>query len=188
MNELKGKRIAIVATNGFELAELMEPKKALEAEGADVDVISQQKGEILSWNKNDWGDSVLVEKTLDEVVPQDYDALVLPGGVINADHLRTDKKAVEFVRQHLEANKPVAAICHAAWTLIETGMVRGHTLTSWPSLRTDLVNAGAEWVDQEVVLDQCWITSRKPEDLPAFNKVMLEIFSASVPEKLNRAQ
>src|SRR5690349_14137365 len=137
MHKLKGKRIAIVATNGFELSELIEPKKALEEAGAEVDVISQKKGEITSWNKGDWSDSVLVAKTLDDANVKDYDGVLLPGGVINADYIRTDKKAVKFVKQMLEAGKPMAAICHGAWTLVETGLVDGHKMTSWPSLKTD---------------------------------------------------
>lgn len=176
MTKLNGKKIAIVATNGFELSELMEPKKALEEAGAIVEVISQEKGEIIGWHHKDWSDSVFIEKTFDDAVTTDYDGIFLPGGVLNADSLRMDKKAVEFVRQMILSGKPMAAICHGAWTLIETGLVKGRRMTSWPSLKTDLENAGAKWVDEEVVTDKGWVTSRKPEDIPAFNKKMIEEF------------
>jgi protease I len=171
---LKGKRVAILATDGFEQVELTEPKKALEQAGAVAEVVSPKAGEIRGWKSKDWGDSVKVDKTLANVNPGDYDALVLPGGVANPDSLRMDEKAVRFVRDFAQSGKPVAAICHGPWTLIEAGVVKGHTLTSWPSLKTDLKNAGANWVDKEVVLDGNFITSRKPDDLPAFNKKVIE--------------
>jgi protease I len=171
---LKGKRVAILATDGFEQVELTEPKKALEQAGAVAEVVSPKAGEIRGWKSKDWGDSVKVDKTLANVNPGDYDALVLPGGVANPDNLRMDEKAVRFVRDFAQSGKPVAAICHGPWTLIEAGVVKGHTLTSWPSLKTDLKNAGANWVDKEVVLDGNFITSRKPDDLPAFNKKVIE--------------
>lgn len=171
---LKGKRVAILATDGFEQVELTEPQKALEEAGAVTEVISPKSGEIRGWKFKDWGDRVKVDKTLANAKPGDYDALVLPGGVANPDHLRTDEKAVQFVKQFAQSGKPVAAICHGSWTLIEAGVVKGHTLTSWPSLKTDLKNAGANWVDKEVVMDGNFITSRKPDDIPAFNKKVIE--------------
>ncbi len=171
---LKGKRVAILATDGFEQVELTEPKKALEQAGAVTEVIAPKSGEIKGWKSKEWGDSVKVDKTLANAKPGDYDALVLPGGVANPDHLRMDEKAVSFVKDFAQSGKPVAAICHGPWTLIEAGVVKGHTLTSWPSLKTDLKNAGANWVDKEVVLDGNFITSRKPDDLPAFNKKVIE--------------
>ncbi|HVW78632.1 MAG TPA: type 1 glutamine amidotransferase domain-containing protein [Alloacidobacterium sp.] len=171
---LKGKRVAILATDGFEQVELTEPKKALEEAGATTEVIAPKSGEIRGWKFTDWGDSVKVDKTLSNAKPNDYDLLVLPGGVANPDHLRMDEKAVSFVKQFAQSGKPVAAICHGPWTLIEAGVVKGHTMTSWPSLKTDLKNAGANWVDKEVVKDGNFITSRKPDDLPAFNKKVIE--------------
>ncbi len=171
---LKGKRVAILATDGFEQVELTEPKKALEQAGAVTEVISPKSGEIRGWKFKDWGDSIKVDKTLANAKPEDYDALVLPGGVANPDSLRMDEKAVRFVKDFAQTGRPLAAICHGPWTLIEAGVVKGHTLTSWPSLKTDLKNAGANWVDKEVVLDGNFITSRKPDDLPAFNKKVIE--------------
>ena len=171
---LKGKRVAILATDGFEQVELTEPKKALEQAGAITEVISPKSGEIRGWKSKDWGDSVKVDKTLTNANPSDYDALVLPGGVANPDNLRMDEKAVRFVKDFAQSGKPVAAICHGPWTLVEAGVVKGHTLTSWPSLKTDLKNAGANWVDKDVVMDGNFITSRKPDDLPAFNKKVIE--------------
>jgi len=173
---LEGKKIAILAMDGFEESELLEPLKALENAQAEVDVISLKSGTIKSWKDNDWGQSVKVHATLKQISPDDYDGLVLPGGVINADKLRMESAAVDFVREFAKSGKPIAAICHAAWTLIETGCVSGHEMTSWPSLKTDLVNAGATWVDKEVVADNGWVTSRKPADLPAFNRKMIEEF------------
>lgn len=173
-SNLHGKKVAILATDGFEQAELMEPRKALEEAGAKTEVIAPKDGEIKGWNSKDWGESVKVDKTLDGAKPQDYDALVLPGGVMNPDRLRMDPMAVDFVRKFVETGKPVAAICHGPWTLIEAGVVRGKTLTSWPSLKTDLQNAGAKWVDQEVCTDGQFITSRKPDDIPAFSRATIE--------------
>lgn len=180
MSQLIGKSVAIIAVDGFEKSELFEPKRALENAGAIVDVVSVKKGEIRSWSKNDWGARISVDRIIDEATPDQYDALMLPGGVINSDALRKNKSVVDFVRNFASSGKPIAAICHAAWTLIETGYVKGHTMTSWPSLKTDLENAGAHWVDEEVVVDNGWVTSRKPEDLPAFNKKMIEEFSEGI--------
>lgn len=172
--QLSGKRVAILATDGFEQVELTEPKSNLESAGAEVDVLSIKDGEIKGWDKTDWGEKVKVDKLVASAKTSDYDALVLPGGQINPDKLRTDKEAVAFVKRFVESGKPVAAICHGPWTLIEAGVVRGKTMTSWPSVHTDLKNAGANWVDQEVVTDGNIITSRKPEDIPAFSRTLVE--------------
>ena len=178
---LAGKRVAILATEGFEEVELTKPKKALEDAGARVDVVAPDKGikggEIRAWDMTDWGKKVDVDVKLSEANAADYDALQLPGGAMNPDHLRTEPTAVAFVKSFFNAGKPVAAICHAPWTLIEAGVVNGRTMTSWPSLKTDLKNAGAKWVDREVVVDGCLVTSRKPDDLPAFNEQMIEAFA-----------
>lgn len=174
---LNGKKVAIVSADGFEQSELFEPKKALEDAGAKVHVISMKDGKIKGWDKTDWGKSIDVDATFDDASPDEFDALMLPGGVINPDKLRMNAKAVRFVQAFVDAGKPIAAICHGPQTLIETGIVQGRTMTSWPSLKTDLINAGAEWVDQEVVADQGLVTSRKPDDIPAFNKKMIEEFA-----------
>jgi len=174
---LKGKRVAILATDGFEQAELLEPQRALKDAGATVLVISPKDGKIKGWNHTDWGQEVPVDVSLKSAKGEDFDALVLPGGVMNPDHLRMDKKAVEFVRQFTDTEKPVAAICHGPWTLIEAGAVRGKTITSWRSLQTDLKNAGANWVDKEVVRDGQIVTSRKPDDIPAFNREMIKMIA-----------
>jgi protease I len=180
---LKGRRVAILATDGFEQSELLEPKKALEAAGAQVDVVSPQKGSIKGWNHKDWGKSVDVDIMLSEADADDYAALMLPGGVINPDRLRIDQDAVQFVQKFVDARKPIAAICHGPQVLIETGIVKGRQVTSWPSLKTDLINAGAHWVDNEVVTDQGLVTSRKPDDIPAFNKKMIEEFAEGVHDR-----
>ncbi len=161
-------KIAIVATNGFEQSELGEPKRLLEAAGARVDVIAPEGGTITGWKHNNWGDQVKVDKTIDLAKAGDYDALVIPGGVINPDKLRLDRRAVNFIRQFAGQHKPIAAICHGPQMLIEADLVRDREVTSWPSLQTDLKNAGAQWHDQEVVRDGTLITSRKPEDIPVF--------------------
>jgi protease I len=171
---LKGKRIAILATNGFEQSELLEPKKNLEDAGATVRVLSLKEGEIKGWNHTDWGKSVKVDGLVKDAKPDQFDALVLPGGQMNPDVLRMDSSAVTFVRTFAESGKPVAAICHAPWLLIEADVVRGKTITSWPSVHTDLKNAGAHWVDEPVVVDGNLITSRKPEDIPAFSQAIVE--------------
>ncbi len=172
--DLHGKNVAILATDGFEQVELTDPKKNLEDAGAKVDVVSIKAGEIKGWDKTDWGKSVKVDKTLETAKPADYDILVLPGGQINPDKLRIDEKAVAFVKEFAQSGKVVAAICHGPWTLIEAGVVKGKTMTSWPSVKTDLKNAGANWVDKEVVEDGNFITSRKPEDIPAFSRKIIE--------------
>jgi protease I len=181
-SNLKGKKIAILATDGFEQSELMQPRKSLEEAGAHTEVISPKSGKITGWNHTDWGEDVKVDKTLENANPHDYDALVLPGGVLNPDHLRMEPSAVNFVRLFVSTGKPVAAICHGPWTLIETGALSGKTVTSWPSLKTDLKNAGANWVDQEVVTDGQFITSRKPDDIPAFSRAIIEAV-AQGPQK-----
>jgi protease I len=175
--KLNGKTIAILATNGFEQSELEEPKKALEAAGATTQVVSISQGQIRGWHHTDWGNSVPVDVTIEQANPDQYDGLVLPGGVINPDKLRMDPEAVAFVRSFVQSGKPIAAICHGPWTLINAGGVRGRKVTSWPSLQADLENAGAHWVDQQVVVDQGLVTSRKPDDLPAFNRKMIEEFA-----------
>jgi protease I len=177
-SSLRGKRIAILATDGFEQAELLEPKKALEHAGAAAEVIAPRSGEIRAWKMKDWGEKVKVDRTLDQARPQEYDALVLPGGVMNPDHLRMEPKAVHFVKEFVGTGRPVAAICHGPWTLAEAGVISGRTLTSWPSLKTDLKNAGANWVDKEVVSDGQFISSRKPDDLPAFNQAIVSAIEA----------
>jgi len=176
-NDLNGKRVAVLATEGFEESELLEPRKALEQAGARVEVVSPAQGRIRAWKHTDWGTDVPVDTSVDEAQPDDYDALMLPGGVMNPDRLRINEKAVAFVRGMFEAGKPIAAICHAPWTLAEAGVVRGFRMTSWPSLRTDLTNAGATWVDEQVVVDRGLVTSRKPDDIPAFNRKMIEEFA-----------
>jgi protease I len=175
--ELRGKRVAALVENGFEQSELLEPKKALEQAGAQVDIVSPQTSQVKGWQHTDWGRTVSVDRQLDQAHAEDYDALLLPGGVANPDKLRINPRAVDFVKRFVESGKPIAAICHAPWTLIEANAVRGRRVTSWPSLRSDLKNAGAEWVDQEVVADNGLVTSRKPDDIPAFNRKMIEEFA-----------
>lgn len=180
MATLTGKKIAILTEKGFEEVELTSPKTALEEAGATVEIISPQKGKIKSWDKDHWSIELRVDKTIDEADPEDYDALMLPGGVLNPDQLRMNKKAVEFAQHFLETGKPVAAICHGSQTLIETGLLEGRNMTSYWSLRTDLENAGALWEDKEVVVDNGLVTSRSPQDLEAFNKKMVEEFREGV--------
>jgi protease I len=176
-NELQGKRVAILATCGFEQVELTEPRKALEAAGAKITLVSLKAGEIQGFNHDKPADKFPVDATAAQSDAEDFDALLLPGGVANPDQLRADEDAVAFVRGFVDAGKPIAAICHAPWTLIETGVVEGRRVTSWPSLKTDLRNAGGEWVDEEVVVDRGVVTSRKPDDIPAFNRKMIEEFA-----------
>jgi protease I len=173
-SELRGKKIAILATDGFEQVELTEPRKALNNMGATTVVIAPKDGEIKGWNKKDWGQPVKVDRQLTNANPHDFDALLLPGGVMNPDHLRMEPAAVNFVRQFVSTGRPIAAICHGVWTLVEADALRGKTVTSWPSLKTDIKNAGATWVDQAVVTDGQFIFSRKPDDIPAFNKALIE--------------
>ena len=174
MENLNRKRVAILATNGFEESELRDPKKALEDTGAEVHIISEESGEIKSWSDGNWGKTYKVDKTLNEVNQSDYNALLLPGGVINPDKLRRNKSAVNFVKSFFENKKPVAAICHGPWLLAEADVLKGRKITSYESIKTDMINAGANWVDEEVVVDAGLVTSRSPKDLPAFNKKLVE--------------
>jgi protease I len=175
--QLDGMRVAILATDGFEQSELLEPRKALDEAGADTELVSPKEGRIKGWNHKDWGQEVEVDQSLSGADPEDYDALLLPGGVMNPDSLRMQPEAVSFVKSFFDAGKPVAAICHGPWTVIEAGAVKGYRLTSWPSLKTDINNGGGEWVDEEVVVDDNLVTSRKPDDLPAFNREVLKLFA-----------
>jgi len=184
MANLNGKKIAILATDGVEAVELTEPKKALENEGATVDVVSLKAGQIKAFNHDEPGPSIKVDKEIGQVKAEDYDNLVLPGGVANPDKLRTHPEVIQFIKRFVDDGKGVAAICHGAWTLIEAGVVRGRVLTSWPSLKTDITNAGGTWVDKEVVTDKGLITSRNPDDLPAFNKEIIAEFSHGVPLRI----
>jgi protease I len=174
LNEL---RVAILVDDGFEQVELMEPRKALDDAGAETTVVSPQRGRVRGWNFTEWGEQVPVEVHLSEADADEFDALLLPGGVMNPDRLRMKPDAVAFVSDFFEAGKPVAVICHGPWTVVEAGAARERRITSWPSLKTDLVNAGAEWVDQEVVVDGNLVSSRKPDDIPAFNREMIGLFS-----------
>jgi deglycase len=176
-NKLQGKRVAFLATDMVEQVELTEPWKAVEDEGAEVELISLEEGEIQGFNHYDKAETFKVDRTVEEASPDDYDALVIPGGVGNPDTMRTDENAVEFVRGFFEQGKPVGVICHGPWMLVEAGVVRGRKLTSWPSLQTDIRNAGGNWVDEEVVVDQGLVTSRKPDDIPAFNRKLIEEFA-----------
>jgi protease I len=176
-NSLQGKTIAILATDGFEQVELTKPKKALEEAGAKTQVVSPNPKKIKGWDKKDWGEEVSVDVTLDSADPAQYDTLLLPGGVMNPDQLRMNPDAVKFVKHFFEHAKPVAAICHGPWMLVEAGAVRGRTITSWPSLKTDIRNAGGTWVDEEVVVSNGVVTSRKPDDISAFNRQIIDLFS-----------
>ena len=176
-SNLHGVRVAILVTDGFEQVELTDPKNALDAAGAETRIVSPKDDQVRGWNFTDWGAKLPVDLKLDEAKPEDFDALLLPGGVINPDALRIEPKAVAFVKAFFDAGKPVASICHGPWTIIETGAVRGRRMTSWPSLKNDLKNAGADWVDDEVIVDRNLVTSRKPADIPAFNAKMIELFS-----------
>jgi protease I len=178
MADIKGRRIAVLATDGVEQVELTEPVKALRDAGAKVDVVSPSTGTIQGMNHHDAGDRLPVDIALKEAQADHYDALMLPGGVVNPDTLRTIPEAVSFVRAFVSAQKPIAAICHGPWTLIDAGGVRGKRVTSWPSLKQDLTNAGATWTDEPVVKDRLLVTSRKPDDLPQFNAAMIALFAA----------
>ncbi len=176
-NALNGKKIAFLFTEGAEQAEVVEPLKAVRDAGADVDIVSLEKGEVQMWQHFDKGDTIEATKAVADAKAEDYDGLVLPGGVANPDQIRLDEDAVRFVREFFEQHKPAGVICHGPWILAEADVVRGRTVTSWPSLQTDLRNAGANWVDQEVVVDNGLVTSRKPDDLPAFNAKLVEEFA-----------
>lgn len=172
--DIKGKKIAILATNGFEQSELEVPRDRLKNAGATVDIVSLKSGEIKGWDKKDWGRPVKVDKTLDQASASDYDAIVLPGGQINPDLLRLEPQALKFIKDIFDAKKVVAAVCHAPWLLVETGIAKGRKMTSYKSIKTDVINAGAEWEDSEVVVDQGVITSRNPGDLEAFSTKIIE--------------
>ena len=180
--KLQGKRIAFLATDMVEQVELTEPWKAVTDEGATAELVSLEEAQIQGFNHYDKADTFTVDRAVEEARADDYDALVIPGGVGNPDTMRTDENAVAFVRQFFEQGKPVGVICHGPWMLVESGVVRGRTVTSWPSLRTDIRNAGGNWVDQEVVVDQGLVTSRKPDDLPAFNAKIVEEFAEETHE------
>lgn len=176
-SELDGVRVAILVANGFEQVEMTEPRKALQQAGAVAEIVSVEENVVKGWNHTEWGDKFQVDVSLKDANPDDYDALMLPGGVMNPDKLRMQPEAVDFVKDFVKGAKPIAAICHAPWTLIDAEAVKGLRVTSWPSLKTDLTNAGAIWVDEKVVRDRGVVTSRKPDDLPAFNREMVKLFS-----------
>ncbi len=186
-DELKGKRIAFLFTEGAEQDEVTKPLEAVRDAGAEVDVVSLEKGEVEMWHHFDKGDKIPADHAVSEVDASDYDGLVLPGGVANPDQLRADKDAVKLVRDFFEQKKPVGAICHGPWVLVEADVVKGRKVTSWPSLQTDLRNAGANWVDEEVVVDNGLVTSRKPDDLPAFNAKIVEEFAEGKHEEQRAA-
>ena len=185
MENLNKKKVAILATHGFEESELREPKAALEKAGAEVHIISEKTGQIKSWTDGNWGKEYNVDKTLDEVTQEDYHALMLPGGVINPDTLRRNPKAVKFVKSFFENHKPVGAICHGPWLLAEADVLKDRKITSYSSIKTDMINAGANWVDEEVVVDNGLVTSRTPKDLPAFNsKLVEEVYEGKHKEQI----
>jgi protease I len=187
MADLKGLKVAILVENGFEQVELTEPRKALEQAGAEAQIVSPQKERVRGWNFTAWGDEFTVDVALDRTRPQEFDALLLPGGVMNPDTLRMQPKAVDFVKAFFDDGKPVAVICHGPWTVIEAGAARGRRIASWPSLKTDLRNAGAEWVDEEAVVDGNLVSSRNPDDIPAFNRAAIELFSGSRQKRARSA-
>jgi protease I len=174
--DLNGVKVAILVTDGFEQVEMTEPRQALDQAGAQTRLVSPKEDRVKAWKFTEWGDEFPVDVPLAQARAEDFDAILLPGGVINPDKLRMDQNAVLFAQAFLDAGKPVASICHGPWTLIETGKVRGRRLASWPSLQTDIENAGANWVDQEAVVDGNLVTSRKPDDIPAFNREMIALF------------
>ncbi len=186
-NKLEGIKVAILATDGFEQSELFEPKKALEEAGAQTEIVSLKSGEIKGWDETDWGETIAVDKIIGEAQAADYDALVLPGGVMNPDKLRVDDDAINFVKSFFDAGKPVGAICHAPWILINAGVVAGRKLTSYHTIRKDLENAGAKWTDGEVITDNGLVTSRNPDDIPAFNKKIIEEFAEGIHKKQMKA-
>lgn len=179
MAQLQGTKVAILVDNGFEQVELVKPKEALDEAGAETKVVSPQSGQVRGWNIKEWGGSVPVDVPLEKGRADDFDALLLPGGVMNPDRLRMNPQAVQFVKSFFDAGKPVAVICHGPWMVIEAGEARGRRIASWPSVKTDLRNAGAEWVDEEVVVDRNLVSSRKPDDIPAFNREMLRLFAGA---------
>jgi protease I len=184
---LSGKRVAILVADGFEQVEMTEPRKALDQSGAKTSIVSPAGSKVKGWQHTEWGDSFPVDVSLSSADPTDFDALLLPGGVMNPDRLRMMPEAVRFAKSFFDAGKPVAAICHGPWMLVETGAARGRTLTSYPSIKTDLKNAGANWVDREVVEDNGIVTSRKPDDIPAFNQKMIEVFATRAGQQRKAA-
>lgn len=185
MENLNKKTVAILATDGFEESELKSPKEALEKAGAEVHIVSEKSGKIKSWTDGNWGSNFQVDKTLDDVSQKDYNALMLPGGVINPDTLRQNLKAVAFVKSFFENHKPVGAICHGPWLLAEADVLKNRKMTSYGSIKTDMINAGAKWVDEEVVVDEGLVTSRSPKDLPAFNaKLVEEVYEGKHKEQV----
>jgi protease I len=174
---LKGLKVAILVEDGFEQVEMIEPRKALDQAGAETSIVSPKNKQVRAWNFTDWGEKFSVDIPLDQANPEDFDALLLPGGVMNPDKLRMQPNAVRFAKAFFDKDKPVAVICHGPWTVIETGAARGRRIASWPSLKTDLEDAGAQWVDEEVVTDGNLVSSRKPDDIPAFNREMIGLFS-----------
>lgn len=185
--DLNGKKVAILVADGFEQIEMTEPRKALNEAGAETTLVSPAGDKVRGWNHTEWGSQFKVDLPLEQADAEDFDALLLPGGVISPDRLRLQPKAIEFVREFFEAGKPIAAICHGPWTLIDADAVRDRTVTSWPSLKTDLQNAGAHWVDRETVTDHGLVTSRKPDDVPAFNRAMIEEFAKGRQKRQRRA-
>ncbi|MGG5891162.1 type 1 glutamine amidotransferase domain-containing protein [Falsiroseomonas sp. HC035] len=177
---LNGLAVAILVTDGFEQVEMIGPRKALDAAGAKTLLVSPKQDQVKAWDFTNWGDTFPVDLRLDRARPAEFDALLLPGGVINPDTLRTLPEAVAFVKAFFDAGKPVASICHGPWTIIEAGAARGRRLTSWPSLKTDLRNAGATWVDEQAVVDRGLITSRQPDDIPAFNLAVIKVFAGAL--------
>jgi PfpI family intracellular protease len=178
-DNLQGLNVAILVTDGFEQVELTEPGKALDEAGATTKLVSPKRDRVRAWYFTEWSVEFPVDVTLDQAKPEDFDALMLPGGVFNPDSLRIQPKAVAFAKAFFDAGKPVAAICHGPWTVIETGAARGRRMTSWPSLKTDLKNARADWVDEEAVVDKGLVTSRKPDDIPAFNRETIKLFNGA---------
>jgi protease I len=187
-DKLVGKKIAILVADGFEQVELLKPREALDHAGAVTQIVSPAGKKVKGWNHKEWGQEVAVDVSLEKANPAEYDGLHLPGGVMNPDHLRMIPEAVAFVQHFFESGKPVAAICHAPWMLIEAGVVAGRTLTSWPSLKTDLRNAGAEWVDKEAVREGNLVTSRKPDDLDAFNREMISLFASGATASAEKSK
>jgi protease I len=189
-NQLKGKRVAILVTDGFEQVELTGPKEGLEAAGAETDIVSPAGKKVRGWegDEMDWGSKFKVDVPLEEASARNYDALLLPGGVMNPDKLRINPQAIEFIREFVNSGKPIGAICHGPWTLIEAGAVKGRRMTSYPSIKTDLINAGANWVDEEAVVDNGIVTSRKPSDIPAFNQKLIEEFAEGVHQRQGSPQ
>ena len=181
--KLDGKKVAILVADGFEQVEMTKPREALEKAGAETKIVSPGSGKIQGMHHADKGDKFDVDLTLDDANPEDFDALMIPGGLMNPDQLRSTPEAVDFARHFFEESKPVAAICHGPWVLIDAGVVRGRTLTSWPAIKTDVKNAGGKWVNEEVVVDNGLVTSRKPDDIPAFNEKMIEEFAEGKHEK-----